>query len=357
MALTILHVANFSDRPKGAGFAAVQYKLTNGLIRAGHNVVTFSDRDAARAATPLLSRKVGKRGANRRLLALAETLQPDLILLGHADTVRPLTLTAIRERLPGVRLAQWNVDPLFDADNVERLRAKMPYVDWTFVSTDGPLLAALQADGGKAAFMPNPSDISIERGRAFERDALPWDVFYAVGSADFFRHHCGVERSPRAIVEGLRARLPGRRFLTPGIDHVHLTGEACNAALREAKIGLNISRRNDIRWYASDRMAHMMGNGLLTATERASGFGQLFAEDEMAFYSSEDELAGLLARYLEDDEARRAVARRGWYAYHNMFDSTRVARYLLGVIHEAVDPSSFGWRQDRETTRELLRTA
>lgn len=358
MALTILHVANFSDRPKGAGFAAVQYKLTNGLIRAGHNVVTFSDRDAARAATPLLSRKVGKRGANRRLLALAEALQPDLILLGHADTVRPLTLAAMRERLPGVRLAQWNVDPLFDPDNVDRLRAKMGLVDWTFVTTAGPLLSALQAGGHKVAFMPNPADISIERSRAYESRDLPWDVFYAVGSADFTRFHCGAEVAPRDLMERLRARLPGRRFLTPGIDHPHLAGEACNAALREARIGLNISRRNDVTWYASDRMAHMMGNGLLTATERGSGFDQLFAEDEMAFYSNEDELAGLLERYLADDDGRREVARRGWRAYHRMFDSTRVARYLIAVTHGSVDPAGFNWRGEREAVpRTLLHTA
>lgn len=358
MTLTILHVANFTDRPKGAGFAAVQYKLTNGLIRAGHNVVTFSDRDAARASTPLLSRKVGKRGANRRLLALAEALQPDVVLLGHADTVRPLTLEAIRERLPGVRLVQWNVDPLFDPDNVDRLRAKMGLVDWTFVTTGGPLLAALQAEGHNIAFMPNPADVSIERGRVYEREALPWDVFYAVGSADLTRFHCGAEVAPRDLMDRLRARLPGRRFLTPGIDHPHLTGDACNAALREARIGLNISRRNDVTWYASDRMAHMMGNGLLTATERAGGFDTLFAEDEMAFYDSEDELAALLDRYLADDGARREVARRGWRAYHRMFDSTRVARYLMAVLHGTVDPAEFAWRGEREpATRALLHTA
>lgn len=357
MALSILHVANFSDRPKGAGFAAVQYKLTNGLIRAGHNVVTFSDRDAARASTPLLSRKVGKRGANRRLLALAEALRPDLVLLGHADTVRSLTLEAIRERLPGVRLAQWNVDPLFDSDNLERIRGKIRQVDWTFVTTAGPLLSALQAEGHKVAFMPNPSDISIERGRSFESAMLPWDVFYAVGASGLTRFHCGAEAAPRDIVDRLRARLPGRRFLTPGIDDSHLAGEACNAAMRNAKIGLNISRRNDVRWYASDRMAHMMGNGLLTATERSSGFGELFAEDEMAFYSSEDELAGQLERYLEDDDGRRAVARRGWRAYHRMFDSIRVARYMLAVMRETADPVGFNWRADPHMARELLRTA
>lgn len=344
MPATILHVANFSDRPKGAAFSATQYKLTNGLIRSGHNVVTFSDRDAARASTPLLSKAAGRGGANRRLLALVESLAPDVVLLGHADVVQPEILAEMRLRRPGLRLAQWNVDPLFDIGNVARLRAKLEVVDWTFVTTAGPLLAELGAGGARVAFMPNPVDISIERGRAFDTAALPWDVFYAVGAPELARFHCGAPDTPRRIVARLRARLPGRRFLTPGIDHARLEGAGCVQALALAKVGLNISRRNDVTWYASDRMAHLAGNGVVVATERAAGFDALFAEDEMAFYDSEDELAAVLDRLLSDDGARQDMARRGWRAYHRMFDSTRVAQYLMAVLDGTVDPARFDWR-------------
>lgn len=352
MPATILHVANFSDRAKGAGFAAVQYKLTNGLIRAGHNVVVFSDRDIARASTPLLSRAAGRRGANRRLLALCRTLRPDVVLLGHADIVLPQTLAEIRALLPAVRLAQWSVDPLFDAANVARLRSKMALVDWTFASTAGPLLRALAVDGGNVAFLPNPVDASIERGRAFEQPMPPWDVFYAVGSATLPRRHCGAEMAPVDILAGLRRRLPHCRFLTPGVGLPH---QEASAHMVPARIGLNISRRNDVRWYSSDRMAHLAGNGLVVATERASGFDALFGEDEMAFFGDGDELAALLERLLADDLLWRAVARRGWQAYGRMFDSTRVAAYMLGVLDGAVDPACFDWRSP--SARELLLTA
>lgn len=351
MPATILHVANFSDRTKGAGFAAVQYKLTNGLIRAGHNVVAFSDREVARASTPLLSRAAGRGGANRRLLALCRSLRPDVVLLGHADIVQPQTLADIRAVLPGVRLAQWSVDPLFDAGNVARLRAKMALVDWTFASTAGPLLQALAADGGNVAFLPNPVDASIERGRAFEQSTPPWDVFYAVGSPTLPRRHCGAEVAPVHILAELRRRLPQGRFLAPGIDAPHQEA----ALMVPARIGLNISRRNDVRWYSSDRMAHLAGNGLVVATERASGFDALFGEDEMAFFGDGDELAALLERFLADDLSWRAVARRGWQAYGRMFDSTRVAAYMLGVLGGALDPARFDWRSP--SPREVRLTA
>ena len=343
---TILHVANFSDRLKGAGFTALQYKLTNGLIRAGHNVVTFSDRDAARAATPLLSRKVGRRGANRRLLTLVRNLRPDMVLFGHADTINADTVAAIRELLPNVRLAQWNVDALFNPDNVDRIRSKSALVDITFVTTGGPSLRALAADGARVAYLPNATDPSIESGRAFAVPSHDCDVFYAVGSAHFTRNHCGTEIAPAALIADLLQRFPALRFVTPGINAPQLEGTACMPVLAGSRIGLNISRRNDVYWYSSDRMAHLAGNGVLVAMERASGFDQLFSDDEMAFYDTPEGLVDILDRFGRDDVACRAMAQRGWAAYHAMFDCTRVAQYMVAVVDGLIDPDSFDWRYD-----------
>ena len=48
----IIHVGAFSLRAKGAFQHSVEHKLSNGLTRLGHQVVNFSDRQAARARTP-----------------------------------------------------------------------------------------------------------------------------------------------------------------------------------------------------------------------------------------------------------------------------------------------------------------
>ena len=47
----VVHAANFGLRPKGAFQNNVERKLTNGLIRNGHQVLNFSDRDAAMAGS------------------------------------------------------------------------------------------------------------------------------------------------------------------------------------------------------------------------------------------------------------------------------------------------------------------
>lgn len=344
--LKILHVANLTTRIKGAGFYGVPFKLSHGLVRVGHNVLPFSDRDIARSATFLRSRKWGVRHANKALVRLAREFQPDVVLFGHADTIWPRTLDALRSERPQVKIAQWNVDPLFEDDNLRRLNNKIAHVDVTFVSTAGTQLAALAAGRHRVAFLPNPTDPSIERARCFEhpREALRHDLFFAVGNGTLPRHHAGVETCADEIAGRIRAALPALREEFPGaLGSPCKFGKAYEQALTSSAMGLNVSRRNDVTLYSSDRIAHLMGSGVLTFTDRASGYDALFGNDELAFYASEEELIEKIRTYLADDAARRRVAEAGWRAYRAMFDSTRIASYMLDVLFDRIDPSQFRW--------------
>lgn len=61
--LRILHVANRAEKSLGARYYAPQYKFNNGFVRNGHDVLWFSDRDIARAASVFRSQKGGGRPA------------------------------------------------------------------------------------------------------------------------------------------------------------------------------------------------------------------------------------------------------------------------------------------------------
>lgn len=343
--LKVLHVANLSMVPKGAGFFGVPFKISNGLVRAGHHVLNFVDRDVARASTVFRSRAFGVLAANRKLVEVARDFVPDLVLFGHADIIRPETLPELRDAVPGVRLAQWNVDPLFEDDNIARLNAKIALVDWTFVSTAGAQLVALGQGKHPVSFLPNPVDPSIERARNFERskEELGSDVFFAVGNPDLVRSHAGVTAPAGEIVARLRRGCPGLRFATPGCGGPPVFGDGYERLLADATMGLNISRRNDAYLYSSDRLAHMAGSGMLVFIDRATGYDGIFGEDDFAFYSSEPELFDRLRFFNEHDDLRRAMARRGWEAYRRVFDCRDIAAYLVDVIMGTRDAKLVGW--------------
>jgi hypothetical protein len=343
--MRILHVGNFGSRAKGAFLHSVAPKLSRGLIRLGHQVVDFADRDVARAATPFGARKLGRAVANRALLRVAHDMRPDLLVLGHADMIEAATIARLRGALPALRVVQWNVDPLFEPDNVTRLRGKLEVVDATLVSTAGEALLALRRPGMALGFFPNPVDFSIESGRADLADDLPHDLFFACGHpARPLRTLCGRAWNMEDFFAELRAAVPGLRTCLAGLcGQPHLAGAPYQDALAGCAAGLNASRRNDAYLYTSDRMAHMIGNGQAILIDRATGYERLFSSDQLAFFSGMDELAGLVRRLIEDPAWRRAVASAGRARYHDLFNEVVIARYLVDVATGTHDAARYEW--------------
>ncbi len=343
--MRILHVSNFGGRAKGAFVHSVPPKLSRGLVRAGHSVFDFSDRDAARAGSWLGNRKLGLGAANRSLTRMALAMRPDLLLLGHADTIRAKTVAELRRAMPAMRVLQWNVDPLFEPDNVRRIRGKLDVVDGTLVSTAGEALRTVARAGMRLGFLPNPVDFSIESGRADLQPSLPYDLFYACGDPrspprNLFNRDWDMDR----FIAELRGKLPELRANTPGLGGApNLAGAPYQDALEACAIGLNASRRNDTYLYTSDRIAHMTGNGQAVLIDRGTGYGELFTPEQMAFFGSMDELAAQIRRLIADPAARQAMATAGRARYHALFNETLVARYVADVAFDSHDAARYEW--------------
>jgi hypothetical protein len=343
--MRILHVGNFGSRAKGAFLHSVAPKLSRGLIRLGHQVVDFADRDVARAGTIFGARKLGGAAANRALLRLAADMRPDLLLLGHADTIGAETVATIRQALPAMRVLQWNVDPLFEPDNVTRLRRKLEVVDATLVSTAGEALAPLRRRGMALGFFPNPVDVSIESGRADLAGELPYDLFFACGHPSRpKRTLCGQSWDMDAFFTALRHSVPGLRACLAGVEaRPHLAGAPYQSALEICAAGLNASRRNDAFLYSSDRMAHMIGNGQAILMERSTGYGTLFSDAQMAFFTGFDELAGLIRRMMAEPEWRRELAQAGRARYLQLFNEKLIAGYVVDVAFGTHRAGNYEW--------------
>lgn len=340
----ILHVGNFPTSARDCFLHNTTVKLGHGLVRNGHAVIAFSDRFVARAHG-FGHRKWGRRGVNRALRELALAARPGLLVLTHADMIDVATVAALRDDLPGLRVVQVNVDPLFEPDNLARIRRWMPVSDATLVTTAGAPLAALAAPGRVVGFLPNAVDFSIETGEAHRHDVLAHDFFFACGHPSRpLRVVGGAEWDMDALMTRLIAHVPGVRPLLAGaLGRPHLQAAAYQQALETVAIGLNISRRADAPLYSSDRLAQMAGNGLAVLIERQTGYDRLFGEDEMGFFSSVAELEEMLARLVAEPARRRAMAAAGRARYHALFNERVVAAYLHDVAFGTHDPRRYAW--------------
>jgi hypothetical protein len=342
--MKIIHVANFGHKNNIAYYYHTARKLSLGFSRLGHAVFDFSDRDVARASNILGHRKFGVGAANRKLIETCRNIRPDLVVFGHADVIQPDTVVEIRSAIPNLRIAQWNYDPLFSEDNCKKIESKLAVVDATFITTSGDGLARFSRAGTVVSFIPNPTDPSLETGRSFARSSHNYDLIFSGRNGKLPRMWDGSSVESNEIARRLQAALLGRRLIFPGLlEQPTIYGIDYVNALDTSKIGLSLSQRNDAPLYASDRMAHCLANGVLTCIDRATGFGRIFRDDEVLFYSCSEDLIEKIRYYLGNEVERCHVAERGWAKAHALFNGKRVAKYLIEQTFQLPLSEDYEW--------------
>lgn len=353
--MQILYVGNGNLKHRGARYYDVGRKLMNGLIRLGHHVYFFSDRDTARAASPLGARKLGVKHCNRAFIETCRQLKPEFILLGHADIISNDALAEVQAMLPDVKIAQFNVDPVFRAGNINMIKQKLPHVDATFITTGGPILKRFAHPRGQVCFMPNPVDPSMERAKCHEHSDQPYDMFWALRA---MQHN--TPGDPRIELPVYLAAQDGIVMDYHGMrGRAELFGAAYYERIAQNKMGLNISvvrthetspraQDEELYLYASDRISHYLGCGLLTFATRDNRLEELLKEDEeMIYFSTAEELTDKVRYYLKHDGKRREIAAKGWHRAHTDFNVRMVAQYILDVTFQSDMTYDYGWPSER----------
>ena len=341
----ILLVANFGRRRRQAYFYNVEFKLLAGLMRSGHHVLTFSERDVSKESSPLrMSSRLGGRWRMRRhLVETATHYHPDLIILGHADLLDQASIHALRKKSGGVRIAQFNVDSLYQEKAMSGFARRLPCVDLSFITT-GDISGAPWAGEkhGPIHFLPNPVDAAIETGHVHERmrEELPYDGQFL---------GCDIGNREEQLTE-LRRRLPDYRFNCAGgiFETDRLYSWKFLQATCEAAVMPNLPQDDNLpvqRLYASDRISHVLGNGVLAITARGARLRDLY-DDGIVEYGSREELAEVMVRLWADDRQRRRIAERGWRIAHERTACDRVARYMVETCLGERPSEDYGWPMD-----------
>lgn len=99
--------------------------------------------------------------------------------------------------------------------------------------------------------------------------------------------------------------------------------------LSNSCMALNLSRGKPIKYYSSDRLAQLMGNGLLTFIHKDTKYNDFFSRDEMIFYKDIYDLSDKIKKYQKDKKRSRIIAKRGHDKYHKFFNSTIIAKYII----------------------------
>ena len=347
--IRILHVTNFNERHDGRLFFNTGRRLNNGFIRLGHSVLEFSDRDIVKHYKSLQDYTGGK-ALNQKLINTVYNYKPDLLIFGHADLIKNNTLSYLKDNYKNLRIAQWFLDPLIKngpdfIKNKSRILDKIEFTDANFITTSPDVLNFLPKNK-PCLFMPNPTDPSFEVLNNYENDQCSMDVFFALSHGV----HRGVlkkgKHDERAdFVNKLVEITPNIKFDLYGIDNIQpIWADSFFKSISNAKMGVNLSRGDPIKYYSSDRITQLIGNGLLTFIHKNTHYNNFFSNEEVIFYSNIENLSEKIQKFAKDDFQRKKIAKKGKQKYMKYFNSTLVADYIVkNTFNIPYKKSTFMW--------------
>ncbi len=330
--LKILHVTNFNERHDGRLFFNTGRRINNGFIRLNHSVLEFSDRDII-SYYRRINDPSGANRLNEKLFNTVYNYVPDIIVLGHADLIKTETIHKIKKNFPNIKICQWFLDRMDGPWQINKRRFldKIDYTDCNFCTTSPDVLDLPK--NRKIKYIPNPVDESFEKLNVFSNNYLIYDVFFALSHGV----HRGVLKKGKfdgreSFINKLLEITPNVKFDLYGINNIQpIWADSFYKVIEKSKMGLNLSQGKPIKYYSSDRITQLVGNGLLTFIDEKTQFGDFFNKDELIFYNSISELSEKIIKYSLDDKERIKVAKKGKYKYFKYFNSSLIAKYIIST--------------------------
>ena len=309
-------------------------KFTNGFIRNGHDVLEISDRDFVRQnRTFSLTNTETK--FQQYLIETFKNYNPDFLFFGHTKNISTDTIDQFRVLNKSLTISQWNEDPImpsldYSKTNIKNISNYANLVDHNFITTDPSVFKKQNTNIKNLHFFFVPVDQNIECFDVYKLNPSR-DIFYAMSH--------GVNRA--TLKKGKTdSRINFLNTLIKKIDNINydfygfenkepIWGNNFYKALVSSKMGLNLSRGLPTKYYSSNRIASLMGNGLLTFIDRKTQMNDFFTNNEIIFYDNITDLSEKIKFYKQNKKLRIKIARNGKKKYFDLFNELKTTKYII----------------------------
>ena len=310
-------------------------KFTNGFIRNGHDVLEISDRDFIRQNRNFSLTNNGSAKFQNYLIETFKNYNPDFLFFGHTKNIDEDTINKFRSLNKNLTISQWNEDPImpslnYSKTNIVNISNYANLVDHNFITTDPSILKKINVNIKNLHFFFVPVDQNIECFDVYKLSPSK-DIFYAMSH--------GVNRA--TLKKGKTdTRINFLNSLIKKIDNINydfygfenkepIWGNHFYKALVNSKMGLNLSRGLPTKYYSSNRIASLMGNGLLTFIDRKTEINDFFNNNEIIFYDHISDLSDKIKFYKNNDKLRIKIAKNGKKKYFELFNELKTTKYII----------------------------
>ena len=309
-------------------------KFTNGFIRNGHDVLEISDRDFVRQ-----NRNFSLRNSSFKFQEfLVETFKnynPDFLFFGHTKNIEISTISQFRAINKNLIISQWNEDPVmpsldYSKTNIENISYYANTVDHNFITTDPSVFTRQNNKIKNLHFFFVPVDRNIECFDVYKLNPIK-DIFYAMShGVNRAKLKKGKTDSRINFLNNLIKKIENINYDFYGFENKEpIWGDNFYKALVNSKMGLNLSRGLPTKYYSSNRIASLMGNGLLTFIDKKTQMNDFFNNKEIIFYNSINDLSEKIQFYKKNEKSRIKIAKNGKKKYFKLFNELKTTKYII----------------------------
>ncbi len=310
-------------------------KFTNGFIRNNHDVLEISDRDYLRK-NKTFNLIPNKNNFQNYLIETFKNYNPDLLFFGHSRNIDLSTINELKIIKKDLIISQWNEDPVmpgldYSNQNISNISLYSNIVDHNFITTH-PSILKNKINLDNLHFFFVPVDSNIECFDVFNLKPTK-DLFYAMShGVNRAKLKQGIEDNRILFLNKLVKKISNIKYDFYGFSNKEpIWGNDFNNALIDSKMGLNLSRGKPTKYYSSNRIASIMGNGLLTFIDEKVKMSDFFKKDEIIFYQNINDLSDKIKFYIKNDKLRKKIARNGKRKYFSLFNEKRVSKYMIDI--------------------------
>ena len=308
-------------------------KFTNGFIRNNHDVLEISDRDFLKnnKTFNLIPNRIN---FQRYLIETCKNYNPDLLFFGHTKNIDLNTIDEIKSYNKNLIISQWNEDPVmpsleYSKQNISNINLYSNFVDHNFITTH-PSIIKNKVNSKNLHFFFVPVDKNIERFDVFKMNPKK-DLFYAMShgvNRAILKE--GIEDNRVKFLDKLVKKIPDIKYDFYGFSNKQpIWGNDFNKNLINSKMGLNLSRGRPTKYYSSNRIASVVGNGLLTFIDKRVHMSDFFNNNEIIFYDNINDLSDKIKFYSLNDKLRKKIAENGKKKYFQLFNEKIITKYLV----------------------------
>ncbi len=338
----ILHISNFGIKNNHRLFnLSIAKKISNGFIRNGHDVIDFDYRNHNEGL--FLNNSLDK-----KIISITKNYRPDLILFGHNNSLSRSTMLILKEKFR-VKIALWYEDHVMKGDpsyrkNLDLIEKNNDLIDHYFITT-APDIIKTKIKKNKINFLPIPVDPNIENGK-FYNVKKDKDLFFALS------HGVNYGKLKKNTIDERynfidKLILQSNNQINFNILGLYNEEPKWNYAysneLMTSKTALNLSRGGPNKYASSNRIASLMGNGVLTLIHSKVKYQDFFDNDEIIIYERHEDLIDKLIRIINKPKELRIRSIRSKKSYFNYFQNNIIADFIINKIFDTKKNFKYVW--------------